>query len=647
MFLTRKLFYLLFFLPFMTLPAPAQVRLPRLVSDGMVLQRQAQIRIWGWAAPNEKVTVHFLGKGYNTTTAPDGTWSIQLPKLSAGGPYEMEIQGSNTITIRDILVGDVWVCSGQSNMEFQMSSSSSLYKTDIANAGNKFIRHFTVPKRYTFSGPQADLPSGSWQSPDPNSVLRFSAVAYYFAKDLYERYQVPIGLINATLGGSRTESWMSADALKPFPNLFEEYTRYTDSTYIKQVESEDRRRIAAWNELARTRDNGYKESRVTWRDADLDVAGWEETTMPGRWADGAWGAINGVVWYRKEIDVPASMTGKAARLLLGNIVDADSAFVNGTFVGAVGNMYVPRVYALPPALLKPGKNTIAVRVVNNTGKGGFIPEKKYALTAGEETIDLTGKWKYRLGVKMEPLVGPTFIMWKPGGLYNGMIAPLLPYTIKGAIWYQGESNVGRAVEHRTLFPALIRNWRDKWQLGDFPFLYVQLPNFNEAQALPAESSWAMFRESQTMTLSQPNTGMAVAIDVGEWNDIHPLNKKDVGIRLARVAAHQVYGERKITYTGPMYRSMKIKGHKIILSFTQAGGGLKTKDGGPLKEFAIAGPDHKFVWANAVIRKNTVEVWSDDIANPAAVRYAWADNPAQANLVNTEGLPASPFRTDKD
>lgn len=632
---------------FLTFPGFAEVRLPKLVSDGMVLQRESPLKIWGWASPGEKVALRFLNQSYSTVTHADGGWNILLPRLQAGGPYDMEIRGNNTITIHNILIGDVWVCSGQSNMEFQMAGSKSLYEADIAGADNIYIRHFTVPRKYTFKGPQADIASGSWQNASPHTVLKFSAVAYFFAKDLYKRYHIPIGLINATLGGSRTESWMSEDALKAFPVHFEEYTRYGDSTYMANVEAEDRRRISEWNTRASSSDEGYGHQPGYWRDAGTDVAAWDETVLPGRWADVKPGAINGVVWYRKDVDVPAAMAVKEARLMLGNIVDADSTFVNGVFVGATGNMYIPRAYAIPPKLLKAGKNTIVVRVVNTTGNGGFIPEKKYALAAGEETIDLNGTWKYRVGVKMEPLAGPTFIMWKPGGLYNGMIAPLLPYTIKGVIWYQGESNVSRAVEHRTLFPALIQNWRNKWAQGNIPFLYVQLPNFNASQPLPSESAWAMFRESQSMALSHPNTGMAVAIDVGEWNDIHPLNKKDIGLRLARVAGHKVYGDKKLVYSGPMYKSMKVQGNKIILSFSHVGSGLKTKDGKPLQAFAIAGPDRQFVWAKAVIRKNTVEVWSEAIAAPVAVRYAWADNPEGANLYNAGGLPAIPFRTDKD
>ncbi|HWA34185.1 MAG TPA: sialate O-acetylesterase, partial [Cyclobacteriaceae bacterium] len=278
------------------------------------------------------------------------------------------------------------------------------------------------------------------------------------------------------------------------------------------------------------------------------------------------------------------------------------------------------------------------------GRGGFVPDKQYAIVLGNETVDLTGKWKYKVGSKMESLVGSSFIQWKATGLYNGMIVPLQNYTIKGALWYQGEANVSRSEQHRALFPALINNWRQQWNQGDFPFLFVQLPNFNESQPEPSDGNWARFRETQTASLSVPHTGMAVTIDIGEWNDIHPVNKKDVGYRLALVAEKVAYNDSKIVYSGPMYQSMKVKGNKITIAFTNVGGGLVAR-GGPLKQFAIAGEDKKFVWANAEITKNTIVVWSDKVPNPIAVRYAWADNPEGANLYNKEGLPASPFRTD--
>jgi sialate O-acetylesterase len=367
--------------------------------------------------------------------------------------------------------------------------------------------------------------------------------------------------------------------------------------------------------------------------------------IPGYWADETLDFVNGVVWFRKEISVPASFVGKDVRLNLGRIIDADSVFINGNFVGTTSYQYPPRRYDLPPDVIKEGKNIIVVRVINSMGEGGFVEDKPYEIVAGDESIDLRGDWKYRPGASMEPLASQTFIRWKPMGLYNAMIAPLLNYCIKGVIWYQGESNAGRPIEYRTLFPALIHDWRNTWKIGDFPFLFVQLPNFMESKNHPSESNWALLREAQLKTLSVPNTAMAVAIDIGEWNDVHPLNKKDVGKRLALAALKVAYNEN-VVYSGPIYKSVKIDGKKIEFTFTNVGSGLIAKGSGELKGFAIAGADRQFVWAQAKIDGDIILVWSDQIKHPVAVRYAWADNPEGANLYNMEGLPASPFRTDE-
>ena len=624
----------------------SQIRLPKLISDGMVLQREADLRIWGWALPGEKITLQFQKEVRHTITAENGTWNIHLPKQKAGGPYDMVIAGTNTLTVHDVLVGDVWVCSGQSNMELSMRSLTSKYGDDIAQSENKFIRQFDVPKKYFFDKEQKDLVSGSWQAADPQSILRFSAVAYYFARELYQRYKIPIGIINATLGGSRAESWMSEEALKPFANLYEDGLKFKDSLYVAKVISDDRNRAADWYSKLRTSDAGYQDPLGSWTKPDYDDSSWEEMMIPGFWTNDKLGPINGSVWYRKFFEVPSSMIGKTVKLPFGNIVDADSVFINGVFVGAMFTQYIPRSYTIPAGLLKTGKNLIAVRIVSPAGKGGFVPDKEYTIVDGTNKIDLSGMWKYRLGSEMPPLQGPTFIQWKPTGLYKGMIAPILPYVIKGVLWYQGEANVGRHLEHNTLFPALIQCWREKWNIGDFPFLWVQLPNFNEPQKEPSEGGWASFRESQTNALSVPNTGMAVTIDIGEWNDIHPINKKDVGIRLALVAQHFVYGDKKIVYSGPTYKCMKIKGKQVILSFDHIGSGMYSKGDTNLNYFSIAGKDKKFQWAKAVIKNNKIVVWSDQIDHPVAVRYAWADDPEGANLYNKEGLPARPFRTDK-
>ncbi len=629
----------------LSLNAFGQVRLPKLISDGMVLQRDTEVKIWGWANSSEKINVSFLDSVYRTTANDAGEWDIVLRAMDAGGPYQMQIQAGNTIRVDDILVGDVFVCSGQSNMELPMQRVSWVYPGEIANPAGNHIRQFYVPREYHFNGPRKDLQTGSWKSACPENIRDFSAVAYFFAKALYEKYKVPVGLINSSLGGSPAEAWMSEEALKAFPVHYQEALRFKDTLLIKRIKQEDQTRIRSWYELMGMKDMGYQDPQGVWYDPDINTTDWETMEIPGYWSEAGATKVNGVVWFRKKVIIPPEMAGEKAMLILGRIVDADSVFLNGEFVGTTSYQYPPRRYHVPGGLLQNGENTIVIRVISNAGRGGFARDKLYGIVSGDDTLDLTGEWQYRFGAEMEPLRGRTFIRNKPAGLYNAMIAPLQNYTIKGVIWYQGESNAYRSAEYTTLFPALINDWRNKWHCGAFPFLYVQLPNFMEPREQPSESNWALMREAQLKTLSVRKTGMAVAIDIGEWNDIHPLNKKEVGRRIALAARKVAYGEENIIYSGPLLQDMDIEESRIILTFTNTGSGLIAKGGGCLKQFAVAGADKHFVWAKAKIINNKVIVWCPEVSNPVAVRYAWADNPEGANLYNKEGLPASPFRTD--
>jgi len=621
-----------------------RVRLPALISDGMVLQRDTNIKIWGWADEGEKVTINFINKTYNAAANADGEWEVMLSQLKAGGPYSMDISAGNNITLKNILIGDVWVCSGQSNMELPMARVKYKYPDVIAHSNNPDIRQFNIPHIYNFKAPQEDLKSGRWVSANPESVLEFTAVGYFFAKELCEKYHVPIGLINVSVGGSPAQAWLSEEALKAFPEYLETAKKCKDDAYINQIIEKDKAVNDAWYGYIQQFDKGLEKGQKPWFDENYDTSEWAIMNVPGYWADEQLGFVNGVVWFRKDFVIPSSMINKPAKLWLGRIVDADSTYVNGKLVGTVSYQYPPRIYDIPSNLLKEGKNIIVIRVINNSGRGGFVKDKPYYLSAAGQTIDLKGEWQYKLGVTMEPLPGKTFIEWQPSGLYNAMLAPLLNYKIKGVIWYQGESNTGNPREYQRLFPALIADWREKWQQGDFPFLYVQLANFMEAKDKPSESNWAELREAQLKTLAVPNTAMAVTIDTGEWNDIHPLNKEDVGKRLALAAERIAYSEKKV-YSGPIYQSMEVQANKIIITFTNIGSGLTATGDGELKQFAIAGADKKFVWAKAKIEGDKVIVWNDDVNRPVAVRYAWADNPQGANLYNKQGLPASPFRTE--
>ncbi len=630
----------------LALPLTAQVRLPRLISDGMVLQRDTELKIWGWAAPGKNVTLEFTGKQYATTADADGEWIVVLPQIQAGGPHTMTITASNKLTVNDILIGDVWLCSGQSNMELPVRRVAPLYGTEIAAAENNLIRSFTVPKTFVFTGPQNDLPGGKWVAASPETVLDFSAAAWFFAKEINSKYGVPIGLLTSAFGGSPAEAWISEESLKEFPAYYGELQQLKSGSLIKSTEQEDRSRIDEWYKNLQTADAGYRTTGIRWHDENLNTDDWSSMTVPGYWSATPLKGINGVVWFRKEIDIPATAAGQPATVNLGRIVDADSAFLNGTFIGTVAYQYPPRWYTVPAGVLREGKNILTVRVISNIGDGGFVPDKTYELTAGDFKTSLVGEWKYKLGAAMPPLLGQTFFGYKPAGLFNAMLAPLLNYSVKGILWYQGESNAGRPEEYRSLLPALIRDWRKNLGQGDIPFLVVQLPNFMEAREAPYESGWALFREAQTEALKLSATGMAVTYDIGEWNDIHPLNKKDVGVRLALVAREVAYGDSEVVASGPTYKSMRVRGRKVIISFDNTGTGLIARGGGRPGHFSIAGEDMQFVWAKARLRGDQVIVKSRKIKKPVSVRYAWADNPVGANLYNMEGLPAMPFRTDK-
>jgi sialate O-acetylesterase len=621
----------------------AQIKLPQIIRDSMILQRDSKINIWGWASKGEKVTVKFNNKTYRTTAGSDGTWKVQLASMKAGGPYSMQISGKNKIVLNDILIGDVWFCAGQSNMVHQMKLHSVFYPDEIPNANYPDIRQFWVPNTTDLVGPKKDLPTGSWKWANPENVKEFSAVAYFFAKDLYEKYHVPIGIINASWGGIPIEAMMSEESLKPFPDILKTVEKNKDTAYVNGI---NRKVFADAQKMKRAEDKGLIEK---WYAPSYQPKEWHRIAVPGYWADEGAKNLNGVVWYRREIDVPASMTNVPAKVFLGRIVDADQLYINGVKVGSTTYMYPQRRYPVPDGVLKPGKNLFVVRVTNNYGKGGFVPDKPYELIAGSDSIDLTGYWQYKVGVLNEPHSGfggfGIALQNQPTALYNSMIAPLIDYTIKGFVWYQGESNTGNPVDYAKLQPAMIADWRSKWNEGDIPFLFVQLPGFGDYNYLPSESQWALFREVQAKSLSLPNTAMAVAIDVGEWNDVHPDRKKPVGDRLALAAEKIAYGEN-IVYSGPLYQSSKIEGNKIIISLMHTGTGLTTNDGEPPAEFAIAGEDKKFVWADAKIDGDKIIVSNEEVPNPKYVRYAWADDPINPNLINKEGLPAAPFRTDE-
>ena len=630
--------------------ASAQLRLSRLVGDHMVLQRDVAVPVWGWARVGDTVRVAFGGSSYDAVANPDGAWRVTLPAMPAGGPHEMTVAaGGSRLRVRDILVGDVWVASGQSNMEWPVAEARDAAR-EIAAAGDTRVRHVKVPQSWA-AQPEDSLAGGEWTVADPAHVGAFSAVGYFFARDLRRHVDVPIGILNTSWGGSRIEPWMSREALRLDPAALDEVMRRERAA---EQEARDALRARVGGELP-ARDPGLVNGRAVWASPALDDAAWATIPVPGVWEQAGYAGMDGVAWYRTTFELTAAEARAGVRLGLGQIDDADVTWVNGREVGRTSGWNVPRVYDVPAVALRPGRNVVAVRVEDTGGGGGVHgdPGLFYVEARGGRATrrPLDGAWRFRVGaVELRP--DGQRINKLPTLLYNKMVHPLLPYPIRGVLWYQGESNADRledAAAYRATFPALIADWRARWASPrrDFPFLWVQLANFMAADAEPAErSAWATLRESQGAALRLPNTAQVVAIDLGEAGDIHPRNKQDVGARLALAARKVAYGH-DVVHSGPVYRRHEVRDGRVVIEFDHVGGGLAVgrRGGGSLRGFAVAGADRRFVWADARIEGDRVVVRSDRVAEPVAVRYAWGDNPDAASLYNAAGLPAAPFRTD--
>lgn len=633
----------------------AEVHLPSIISDNMVLQRGLKVRIWGTANAGEHVTVTFDKKSVNTVANPQGNWEVWLGPLKPGAPSELIVKGDNVLTIKNVLVGEVWICSGQSNMEWPLSNTDNAAAT-LAQANYPEIRLFTVEKK-TATSPQTDV-QGHWVVTTPEEAAHFSAVGYFFGREIYQHLKLPVGLIHTSWGGTPAEAWTSHEGLLSSPELKPILDRYESSlNALPQTKAAYERAMEKWEQDNLYIDGENKGEALGYADPATATSDWTQIDLPKQF-EAAGLMIDGAVWFRKAVDVPPTWAGKDLVLNLPAIDDFDVTYFNGTKIGSTGrdvpdSYQVPRKYTVPGSLVRSDRNVIAIRVFDRAGEGGFGRGEMLLRPAnlGGETpvLSLRGPWQYKIELALEPKHPDWGTRPEPVGignqnsptvLYNAMLAPLVPFAIRGAIWYQGESNAGRAYQYRTLFPIMIRDWRRAWG-HDFPFYFVQLANWRPRKDQPDDSDWAELREAQFMTLREPQTGMAVAIDIG-GEDLHPRNKLDVGHRLAQWALAGVYDE-KVVPSGPLFEGFKIEGDKVRIKFKHAVG-LKANDGGAVKGFAIAGADRKFVWADARIDGDTVVVWSPAVSQPVAVRYGWADNPA-VNLYNKSGLPASPFRTD--
>lgn len=621
----------------------AEVRLPHIFSDNMVLQRDKSIKIWGWADRNETIEIRFINQVKKTKADRNAKWEILLDAVAYGGPYTMEVKGKNNqITLQNVLVGEVWLCSGQSNMEWPVKTSKDAAK-EISDADYPLIRSFNVG-RDKATQPEDDL-DGSWQVCSPETVKDFSAVAYFFARKLNQELEIPIGIINSSWGGTDIETWTSTPTIENLPERFlQKYDKFRITNLDKFLTQNEINKKAYYNALKN--DKGISEK---WFDPSLNTTGWEKMEIPQVWEKAGLPNVDGIIWFRYNLTLPKGVDKATALLQLGTVDDADVTWVNGVKVGETGSYNANRAYKIDKDMLKEGINTITVKVTDHSGNGGICgqPDNMY-LQIGDKRYPLVGEWLYKPAVTNKEF---GYVDFSPNSyyslLYNAMIAPITRFQIRGAIWYQGENNASQAYNYRTLFPTMIQDWRSQWGY-EFPFYWVQLANFRAKDQVPTDSQWAELREAQSMTLSLPNTGQAVITDIGEANDIHPRNKQDVGLRLALIALNKDYGRKDVVYTGPTYKSMEITGNKAIISFDNVGSGLHINNKyGYIEGFAIAGADRKFEWAQAYIDKeneNQIVVYSDKVINPIAVRYSWSNNP-DVNLFNKEGLPAAPFRTD--
>ena len=627
-----------------------------LFTNDMVLQRDVKAPIWGWSSPGDRIMVTVDGKqtGQPAVAGKDGKWMTKIGPFPAGGPHTLTVEGTTRkATFTNVLCGDVWLCSGQSNMNWPVRLATNALE-EIKQANYPHIRSFTVG--FFPSLVPMKVPAGGGEVCTPEFARNFTGVGYFFAREIHKTQKLPIGIIHSSVGATYAEAWISREALqKHMPYDFPKELAEVKAAAGEEAEEYDYfGAVEKW--VAAVDPRSARQKYMSAIDLNTD---WLDIEVPKSWKEAGLPNFDGLVWFRRWIDVPEGWKGQDLRLQLSTINDLDVTWFNGSLIGCNQLKGIPRNYVVDGNLVKPGKNLLVVAILNKEGAGGFCSAAANMVvgpaTGGDKLLRLAGTWKAKAATASKdiavPFPAPKVRDYKTiTAMHNGMIAPLEPFAIKGVLWYQGEANGPRWLQYRRLLPTLIADWRERFQVGDFPFLIVSLPSYNPQQTKPVEPGWAEIRESQWRTARRvPNTGLAMTIDIGDPKDIHPRNKQEVGRRLALTARQLVYGEKALVCSGPEFTEMQIeppKGDRIRLYFKHIGGGLMIKPGDKkLTGFVVAGPDKNFVWANAIIDGDTIVVSAPDVPAPRYVRYGWAWNPI-VNLYNKEGLPAITFRTDE-
>lgn len=627
------------------LPVNATVTLLPQYADNMVLQRDKPNRVQGYSDNPETIDVYLDGENLYSTEVEEGAWSLTLPAQAAGGPHKLGIHtSSQRIELNNVLFGDIWLASGQSNMEYTLGAAGSGYKAEIDSADFNQIRQFRVERNAAYNGPLTAIANGHWTIAKGKDLQKFSAVGYFFAKQVYAQTGIPIAIINNAYAGARIQAWMSENSLAAYPNEVRLLNRNKDPNTIEQLRQIDETRYQQWQETLTAEDVGLQQN---WFTEHFDDSHWPQLSVPGFWTNQGQEAFSGSMWFRRTFWVTAEQANKLANLVLGRIVDQDDVYINGKHIGCTRYQYPQRVYSINSGLLKTGLNQITVRVVSHrsNGQAGFVPSKPYHLKFNNSLLPLSGLWRYQVGHRMDtPIPSPAYkVNEQPSGLYNAMLAPLANMQLKGVIWYQGESNADEATVYQRLFPAMITQWRTLFSKPTLPFLYVQLASYMAAQKDPSIAGWADIRAAQTSGLALNNTAMVTAIDLGEWNDIHPKNKEAVGKRLAFAALKNVYEKANFSFQGPVLtcaeriNEYEIKVHSKFYPLAISGSETKVQG------FAISNNNTDYHWVEGELKPTFIILKVEDANEVNTISYAWQSNPLRANLTNENRLPAYPAK----